>query len=266
MKKITIYLYAIISLALLISCGTGKNNNNESKKISKLDSILQSGVIRVGTTGDWVPMSMKNTETNEYTGRDIDLVKEFAKDMGVEVEFVKTDWKSLVAGIISDRYDITTTASLNMGRAKSVGFTLPFMSVDTVALVQKDLAGKFNSWEDLNDPNVTVAVTLGTVFDELVSRLLPEAQIIRVEAPAREFQEVQTKNAIASITDSVEAALLKKEHPEAFDVVPGIFPHGNILGLLTPRDDQEFINYLNVWIQLKQKEGYFDQLNEKWLE
>ena len=35
---------------------------------SNLDKILSSGVLKVGTTGDWDPMTMKDPATNKYKG------------------------------------------------------------------------------------------------------------------------------------------------------------------------------------------------------
>ena len=86
---------------------------------SRLNTVLSSGILRVGTTGDWNPMSIKDPASNEYKGFDIDIAKELAKDMGVKVEFVPTEWKTIVAGITSNKYDISTSASLNAKRALS---------------------------------------------------------------------------------------------------------------------------------------------------
>ena len=47
---------------------------------SNLDKILSSGVLKVGTTGDWDPMTMKDPATNKYKGFDIDVMNELAKD------------------------------------------------------------------------------------------------------------------------------------------------------------------------------------------
>ena len=62
-----------------------------------LQDILSSGVLKVGTTGDWNPMTMKDPATNSYTGYDIDVMTALAKDLDVEIEFVPTDWKTLVS-------------------------------------------------------------------------------------------------------------------------------------------------------------------------
>ena len=45
---------------------------------SNLDKILSSGVLKVGTTGDWDPMTMKDPATNKYKGFDIDVMNELA--------------------------------------------------------------------------------------------------------------------------------------------------------------------------------------------
>ena len=64
---------------------------------SNLDKIKSAGVLKVGTTGDWDPMTMKDPATNKYKGFDIDVMNELAKDMGVKVEFVPAEWKTIVS-------------------------------------------------------------------------------------------------------------------------------------------------------------------------
>ena len=55
---------------------------------SKLNQILALGELKVGTTGDWDPMTMKDPATNKYKGFDIDVMNQLAKDMGVKITFV----------------------------------------------------------------------------------------------------------------------------------------------------------------------------------
>jgi len=110
---------------------------------SKLNQILERGTIRVGTTGDFNPMSTKDTSTNALVGFDIDAMNQLAADMGVKVEFVTTEWATLVNGIVADRYDIFAGgSSLNMARAKTVAFTNPYVYAGTVPLIHKKDAKK----------------------------------------------------------------------------------------------------------------------------
>ena len=53
---------------------------------SALNDILSSGVLKVGTTGDWNPMTVRDVATNTYKGYDIDVMTELAKDLGVVIK------------------------------------------------------------------------------------------------------------------------------------------------------------------------------------
>ena len=129
---------------------------------SKLDEIKKSGELRVGTTGDWDPMSMKDPATNKYKGFDIDVMRELAKDLGVQVKFVPAEWKTIVAGITANRYDISTSVTKTPKRAEVAGFTETYYKYGTVPLVLKKNLKKFPTWESLNNKKVTIATTLGT--------------------------------------------------------------------------------------------------------
>lgn len=232
---------------------------------SHLNQILERGTLRVGTTGDWNPMSFKDPDSGEYTGHDIDMVQQLAADMEVEVEFVPTDWKNIVNGVVADKYDITTSASLNAGRAKVAGYSLPYAQVGSVPMMLKENEGKFTSWEDINSADVKVAITLGTVFEEQAKQFFPDAELISVEAPARDYQEVLAGRADVSITSNIEASTLLETYPEMM-VVPVDRPRNeNGLGMLLPQNDQVWINYVNTWIRGKQIGGFFDGLEAEWL-
>ena len=90
---------------------------------SALNEILDQGVLKVGTTGDWNPMSVRDPATNSYKGFDIDVMKQLADDLGVELEFVPTDWKTLVNGVVAGKYHMTGSASISPARMKVAGFS-----------------------------------------------------------------------------------------------------------------------------------------------
>ena len=129
---------------------------------SNLDKILSSGVLKVGTTGDWDPMTIKDPATNKYKGFDIDVMNELAKDMGVKIEFVPAEWKTIVSGITSERYDISTSVTKTPKRAEVAGFTDTYYKYGTVPLVLKKNLSKFSTWDSLNNSSVTIATNLGT--------------------------------------------------------------------------------------------------------
>ena len=50
----------------------------------RLDKIMETKVIRVGTPGDYRPFAIKTD--GGYSGHDIDVIETMAKELGVKIE------------------------------------------------------------------------------------------------------------------------------------------------------------------------------------
>ena len=230
---------------------------------SALNDILDNGVLKVGTTGDWNPMTVRDPATNSYKGFDIDVMTELAADLGVEVEFVPTDWKTLVNGVVAGKYHMTGSASISPPRMKVAGFSESYIAVEIFPFTTPEMAGKFDGYDSINQPGVKVATTLGTTFEALVREWFPNADIKVVEAPARGFQEVLAGRADVFITSNIEGSTLTEKHGVVR--VPGTGPRSpSPIAMLLPQDDQVWINYVNNWVKVKQAKGFFDATKAKW--
>jgi cyclohexadienyl dehydratase len=232
---------------------------------SRLQQILERGTLRVGTTGDFNPMSIRDPATNSYKGFDIEAMEQLAKDLGVKVQWVPAEWATLVAGITADRYDIFSGASLSMARAKTVAFSSPYVEAGTVPLVLKSNAGKVKGWSDLNQKGVTVAVLMGTVFEEQARAHFPQASVKGIEKPATGYQEVLAGRAMATITSNIEAGTLMKTYPNLTMVAGAELRNKRPFAYPLPQADHVWINYVNNWVALKRSEGFFERLEAKWL-
>lgn len=254
-------LRMVLALAILLAFSASAT---EAQVRSRLHKILESGQLRVGTTGDWNPMSIKDPSTNSYKGFDIDVMEALAKDMGVKIVFVPADWKTLINGIVADKYDVTTSASITPSRIRTVGFTQSYYQVSTVPVTLKSNRERFSEWEDMNRPDVIVAVTLGTSQEQQAREFFPNATIRSIEAPARDYQEVLSGRAMVSVTSNLEAVRLVQTYPELV-VVPVSKPRKPAdLAFIVQQEDMVWLNFLNHWITIKENEGFFDQLRIKW--
>lgn len=245
----------ILALATLTGAATAQ---------SALNDILSGGVLKVGTTGDWNPMTMKDPATDSYRGYDIDIMTELAKDLEVELEFVPTDWKTLVNGIVAGKYHMTGSASVSPSRMKVAGYSEPYISVHFLPFTTADKAGNFNGWDSINNPDVKVATTLGTSFEKFVRDWFPEADIKVVEAPARGYQEVLAGRADVFITSNIEGATLTEKFPEVSVIAVDEPRSPTPIAMLLPQADQVWINYINSWVKLKKEKGFFAETAAKW--
>ena len=250
MKKII----AILSLLIITSVASAD---------SKLQTILNNGELRVGTTGDWDPMTMKDPATNKYKGFDIDVMNELAKDMGVKVKFVPTEWKTIVSGITANRYDISTSVTKTPKRAEVAGFTDTYYKYGTVPLVLKKNLKKYSTWKSLNNEKVTIATTLGTSQEEKAKEFFPKSKLKSVEAPARDFQEVLAGRVDGNITSSTEANKLVIKYPQLAIVNDGE-KNPAFLAMMVAKDDKVWNDYVSKWIKNKKSSGFFNKLLAKY--
>ena len=246
---------SIFTLLILISF-------NSAAFSSVLDDIVQNGVLKVGTTGDFPGWSFKNPETNKYEGFDIDVAKKLASDMGVDVEFVPTDWKNLVSGVVSSKYHMTSSASITAQRALTAGYTDSYYGTGTVAMTLAKNNSEIDNWQSI-DESKSIAVTMGTVFENEAKKSFPDSKIIAVEAPAREYQEVLSGRADVSLTSKVDALKLVTLYPELSIVNLDEPKNAKLFAILVPREDQEWINFINHWIADQKNKGFFDQTAAK---
>ena len=230
---------------------------------SKLNQILSTGELKVGTTGDWDPMSMKDPATNKYKGFDIDVMTELAKDMGVKISFVPTEWKTIVSGITAGRYDISTSVTKTPKRAEVAGFTNSYYKYGTVPLVLKKNLKKYSTWDSLNNKEITIATTLGTSQEEKAKEFFPKSKLRSVESPARDFQEVLAGRADGNITSSTEANKLVIKYPQ-LAIVPDGEKNPAFLAMMVNKNDKVWNDYVNDWIKSKKASGFFNNLLNKY--
>jgi cyclohexadienyl dehydratase len=252
----------LTGLTLALATAVGANALAADRSI--LHKVLDDGKVRVGTTGDFNPMSFKDPATKEYRGHQIDAAKQLAKDMGVELEFVATDWKTLINGVVAGKYDIVMTGtSMTVSRAKAAGYTIPWGRTGYLPLTRKELAGKFKTWEDLNNPDVTVGYNLGTSFADFVKLRLPKASVKEVESPARDWQELLAGRVDVTISSILEAGKLSSTHDKL--VIPFQETANSLpLSFIAPQNDHVWLGFLNNRMRMKHEAGFFKQLNAKW--
>ncbi len=231
---------------------------------SALNDVLSSGTLKVGTTGDWNPMSVRDPATNSYVGYDIDIMTQLATDMGVALEMVPTDWKTLVNGVVSGNYHMTGSASISPARLKAAGYSHSYIAVEMFPFTTEDKSSNFSGWDSINRPEVKVATTLGTSFEKMVKEWFPEAEIIVVEAPARGFQEVLSGRADVFVTSNIEGSTLLQKFPNVRQIEVSQARAPTPIAMLLPQTDQVWINYINSWIELKKTEGFFEEVAYKW--
>ena len=130
----------------------------------QLSSIQSSGKLIVALEGAWQPWSFHD-ESDTLVGYDVEVSRAIAEKLGVEPEYVESDWDSLFAGLDAGRYDIVCNGvEVTDERAKTYDFTEPYGYIHTALAVRKDNE-EIISFEDLKGK--TTANSLASTYMEL---------------------------------------------------------------------------------------------------
>ena len=99
MKRISFVLLLLLTALALVACGGAAEPEAAEGTAADglLGDILERGVVRVSTDPNYEPQSFLD-ESGEFIGFDVDVAREIATRLGVEVEFVTPDWDIITAG------------------------------------------------------------------------------------------------------------------------------------------------------------------------
>ena len=235
-----------------------------------LEDIAARGTIRIGTTGDYIPMSWLNPATGEYEGIDAELSKIIADSLGVQIEYVPTTWPTLSADMQAGKFDIALCGiSRNFARAKSMAMSDAYGEglFGKTILCRKSDAKKFRTVADLNKPNVRIMINPGGTNEKFARANLPNATLIVHNDNADIPLQIAQGNADIMITETVEAVSWVKREPRlAAPLVDEPFAGTrHSCGILLNKGDQEFLNYINFVLAELRMDGRLETLERQYL-
>jgi cyclohexadienyl dehydratase len=132
----------------------------------RLDKILASGVLRVGTTMDTPVFSMRDPATGKLHGLDMDLLETLSSSLGVKLEYVKMTFGSMLADLAADKFDIAMSGmGRTLERARVATFSKPYMRYGKLLLIRSADQERFKTLADLDRPGLKIAYNRGGLND-----------------------------------------------------------------------------------------------------
>lgn len=221
-----------------------------------LETILKSGVLRVGTTGDYIPFSIRDTAEGGFTGADIDMVRGLGAALGVKVEFVSTTWKTLLEDFRAGRFDMAAGGvSITTDRADAGDFTIPLLEDGKRPIVRCADREKFGSVDAIDQPSVRVTTNPGGTNERFARDHLSHAQLIIWADNRTIFEKIVDGTADVMVTDGTEVMQQALRHPGILcpAAVQAPFTHFEKAYLL--RRDPQFKRVVDSWLRTAIADG-----------
>ncbi|MFI3230151.1 MAG: transporter substrate-binding domain-containing protein [bacterium] len=213
MKK---FLRVILSGILVISLvGCGSSSDQEGQEASILEQIKEKGSITMATSPDYPPYEFKIMEDGKETvvGFDIEIAKEIASDLGVELLIEELDFNALLVALNTNKADMVLAGmSPSEERIKEVDFSEVYYEGAQGILINASDANDLTSLDSFQDKSV--AVQKGSIQEAIAEEQLVGAKLVSLGKVPNMVMELTTGKVSGIVMEMPVAEGYLKQFPE----------------------------------------------------
>ena len=262
-RVITVATAVMMALMFCLAGSVAADDiNKQLVKSSIIDKVMRKGKLRVGLAS-FVPWAMQDKK-GEWIGFEIDVAKQLAKDMDVEIEFVPTKWDGLIPSLLTGKFDMIIAGMTGTPqRALKINFTNPYDFSGMNVVVHKDFAEGVTDYMDLDKKGNTIISRVGTTGAALAKETFKNATVRLFPDEGPMVQELLNGKAAAFLGSAPQPAQLAAKYPETL-----MFLDKNLVQqpicIGVPKGDPDTLAYLNNWITTVRNNGFIQKKVEYW--
>jgi polar amino acid transport system substrate-binding protein len=209
--------------------------------------IRRTRKLRIAGVPGTEPYYHKDIATGVWTGFCVSMGQDLAKSMEAELEVSETTWGTALLDLQSNKIDIMFGLSPTPARALVLEFSQPILNNTFTIVARSGFAPK--TWEDLNKPEVRVAVDIGSTHDIFARRILPKCTLVALKTPDEATLAVQTGRADCVIQVIMLSMVTVKKNPKVGTVVvPTPLAAQPTCAGMRSDPDYRFVSFVNSWL------------------
>lgn len=279
MKKILTLLtsFGLIAALTLSACGAGATTAAETTAAAASEAaseavadeswikVEKAGKLIMGLDDSFPPMGFRD-EKNEIVGYDIDLAKEVAKRLNIELELLPIDWKMKENELQAGNVDVLWNGySITPVRAKDNSLSAPYLANDQVVVVLsksgiKDLAGMAGKKLALQEESsAEQALDAATDFKASLAEVIPFKDNVTA------FLDVQAGGSDALLVDKVVADyyVAQQANPADYTILSeSLLPEEYAIGFR--KADLALKDKVEETLRAMKEDGKLSEITTKW--
>lgn len=210
--------------------------------------VRRTRKLRIAGIPGTEPYYHRDLATGAWTGFCVSMAQDLAKYLEAEVDIAETTWGNSVLDLQSGKIDIMFGLSPTPTRALVVDFTRPILNNTFTIVARPGFEPK--SWEDLNKPEVKVAVDIGSTHDLYARRALPKCTLVALKTPDETVLALQSGRADCVIQVIMLAMVTVKKNPKLGRVVvpTPVVAQPTSAGVRID-SDQRFRSFVDNWLE-----------------
>lgn len=252
---LSVFLVLALAVAMLAGCGEAKEEKKEEVKVT----TIQEGKLLMGSDTTYPPFESID-DKGEAVGFDVDIAKEIAERLGLELEVVSVKWEGIIPGLKTGDYDMVMSAmTITEERKMEIDFSDPYIDSDQSIAVRKgdtsikseaDLAGK------------VVGVQVDTTGQFTAEEIPGIKEIRKYDTILMAFEDLELGRIDAIVNDFPVNAYISKTRGKT-EVVATIKTDEKY-GIGVKKGNTQLLEAINKVLAEMKKDGTYDAIYEKW--
>lgn len=279
MRKIKGILALFIAILFISGCANSPNQssvNNDNQDIvnndhqenekNKWEEIKDAGKIVVGTSGTLIAASYYDGEEeseDQLTGYDVEVMREIADRLDVDVSFEIMGIDSMLPAIKSGRIDLAVNdIEATEKRKEEFNFSEPYKYSYTTMVVRKEDNSGINSLEDLEGKEYGGGAT--TIYGQIAEHFGANINTYGNAPNEAYLRDVDNGRTDVVINDYYLSKFGVAAFPE-FDIHlhPDLKFHPTAQAVVIPKDEEELTEKINEALRDMREDGTLTKLAEK---
>ena len=242
----------LLVLGLFLFHSACSDNKDDS-----LRRVKNTGKISFAMSSDYPPFSFFNNK-GELDGFDVDVAREIAKRLGVELNLVVRKWNGIIDGLLEGSYDaILGSMAITENREKIVAFSSPYYHSSVQVMIRK--GAPFKDLKDLRGKIVGIEAGSNYVED---AKALGMTDIRPFESGTGAFLELSKGKLDAVIVDQIVGINAITRGKYEIEFLDGRLRREKV-GIAFRKEDKTLIEEVNQILERMQKDGFLRQLSAK---
>lgn len=274
-KKIKKILALTLTGAMMIgftACSSDGGNENDSgdkdttpTEQNSLEEIKDRGTLIMGTNPDYPPFEFKDKDQN-IVGSDIEIAREIAEDLGVDLEVKEAQFSSLVPMVKSRKIDLAIAGmDETPERKEQIDFSDIYYTGEASLIINKTDKDKYKTIEDLE--GATVGAQLGSVPEGIAKDQLTDAEILPLGMVPDIILQLKGNKINAVVLDDIVAKAYVENNNDLM-IIEDVVLKGEDAGFAVaiPKGDNELLEEVNKTLARLKEENKLEKFLEEAVE
>ena len=199
---------------------------------------------------------------NGKAGYEIDVARQLASDLGVELVLVRVPFAQLTDALADGRVDVVSAGySITPQRALVVDFSNPYATSEMQVVARADLAGR-----DLNRADVTLGARTGGTTEATARARFPQTKIATFPTERSLYEALKAGQVDGALAYVPRTSMAVAQSDGKLAVMPSAqLPH-TVEAFAVRKGEQPLLNFLNAWIAYWKADGWLDERRRYWFE